>query len=205
MKIVELEEAVLNHSGVFACSGRGGDADTKTISFKHKFDPPEIDPEVPDTGKLKEFYATFGSLTLYHHEASEDAAFHIANPEGWSMVQEEFSGWIDDLDEEEEEELLPEWINECIAIGEIPYSGNYLLMPLSGEMSGHVFEFEHDGFEFIELASDLHEFIIKALNPDSRSLTKMASHMTFTEAGEDNQWWIEEMRDSHGQVVKTEA
>lgn len=205
MKIDELEEAVLNHTGVFACSGLGRDGDTKTISFKHIPEPPDKVSEVPDAGKLKEFYASFGSLTLYHHEASDDAAFHIANPAVWSMVHEEFSDWVDDLDEHEEEELLPEWINDCIAIGEIPYSGNYLLMPLSGEMSGHVFEFEHDGFEFIELASDILDFVVKALNPDSRSLTKMASHMTFTEAGEDKQWWIEEMRDNQGQVVKTEA
>jgi len=205
MKIVELKEAVLNHSGDFICSGRGDDEDTKTISFKHKFDPPDLVAEVPDIGKLKDFYSTFGSLTLYHHEASDDAGFYITNPEGWSIIEEEFSGWIEDLDEEEEEELLPDWINDCIVIGEIPHSGNYLLVPLSGEMSGHIFEFEHDGFEFIELASDIYEFVLRALNPDSRSLTNMASHMTLTEPGEDNQWWIEEMRDDHGNVVKTEA
>jgi hypothetical protein len=112
---------------------------------------------------------------------------------------------VEGLDEEEEEELLPKWIDNFITVGEIPSSGNYLLVPIAGEMAGHVFEFEHDGFEFIDLASNINNFIANSLKPDSRSLTRMASHMTFTEDNEENQWWIEEMRDNHGHVVKTQA
>lgn len=206
MKLVELEEAVSNHSGVFLCTGRGGDKSiTKTINFEHNFESPFSLADVPDTGMLKEFYSTFSSLTLYHHKESEDAAFYIASPEQWDSLLEDFSVWVDDLDEEEEEELLPEWIDNFITIGEISYSGNYLLVPIAGEVSGHVFEFEHDGFEFIDLAPNIHDFILSSLKPDSRSLTKMASHMTFTEDGEEEQWWIEEMRDNRGHVVKTEA
>jgi hypothetical protein len=206
MKLVEIEEAVSKHSGVFQCIGRGGDeSKTKTINFEHKFKPPASISEAPDIGMLQEFYSTFSSLTLYYHKESEDAAFYIASPEEWESLIDGFSGWIDDLDEEEQEELLPEWIDNFITIGEIPYSGNYLLMPTVGEMSGHVFEFEHDGFEFIDRASNIKEFILSVLKPDARSLTSMASHMTFTENGEENQWWLEEMRDNNGHVVRTVA
>lgn len=205
MKLVELEQAVSKHSGVFQCIGRGGDKPIyKTIFFEHKFEPPASISEVPKIGMLKEFYSTFSSLTLYHHKESEDAAFYFASPEEWGSLLEDFSDWIDDLDEEEQEELLPEWIDNFITIGEIPYSGNYLLMPTDGEMSGHVFEFEHDGFEFIDHASDINDFVVNILKPDTKSLTNMASHMTFTESGEENQWWLEEMRDNRGHVVRTE-
>ena len=206
MKLIELEKAVAKHSGVFKCTGRGGDkSKSKTINFEHKYEPPVSFSEIPDIGMLREFYSTFSSLTLYHHKESEDAAFYIGSPEEWDSLLEYFSGWIEDLDEEEEDELLPKWIGNFITIGEIPYSGNYLLVPIAGEMAGHVFEFEHDGFEFIDLASNINDFIVKCLKPDSRFLTGMASHMTFTENGEEDQWWIEEMRDNLGNVVKTKA
>jgi len=206
MRLVELEEAVSKHSGVFQCTGRGGDKSvSKTIKFEHNYESPASFSEVPDIGMLKEFYSTFRSLTLYHHKESEEAAFYIASPEEWGSLLEEFSGWIDDLDEDEEEELLPNWIDNFITIGEIPHSGNYLLVPIVGEVSGHIFEFEHDGFEFIDLATNINEFVKHCLNPDSRSLTRMASHLTFVEDDPMQQWWIEEMRDDHGNVVRTET
>jgi hypothetical protein len=206
MKLVELEKVVSTHSGVFQCSGRGGDKTvSKIINFEHRFEPPASISEAPDVGMLKEFYSTFSSLTLYLHKESEDAAFYIASPEEWGSLFEDFSSWIDALDEEEQEELLPEWIDNFITIGEIPYSGNYLLMPTTGKMSGHVFEFEHDGFEFNDHALNINDFVVKALKPDSKLLTNMASHMTFTESGEKKQWWLEEMRDNNGRVVRTEA
>jgi hypothetical protein len=94
MKLVELEEAVSNHSGVFQCTGRGGEKSiSKIINFEHKYESPRSFSDVPDIGMLKEFYSTFSSLTLYHHKESEDAAFYIASPEEWDTLQEDFSGW----------------------------------------------------------------------------------------------------------------
>ncbi len=205
MELTELKQTVAEHSGVFHCVGRGDESRSKQVIFEHSFDPPETDTAIPDTGLLKEFYSTFGNLTLYHHEASGDAAFYLANPDQWESLREHFFEWLGYLDEEEFNELIPSWVNDCIAIGEIPSSGNYLLMPTEGDLSGRVFEFEHDGFEFIELGSNLGEFVLNMLNPDSKILIGIASHMTFIEGDFLDQWWISEMRDNKGNVVKTKA
>jgi len=206
MELVDLRNAVDAHSGTFHCVEIRNKTATKEVKFIHVYDPPaEIMRDFPVPG-LGDFYDTFGNLLLYHDPASDDAAFYIASPQEWDSLREEFEPWLDVPGEDEKEELLPDWINACIVLGEIPKSGNYLLMPLSGEKRGFVFEFEHDGFEFIELATSLEQFVLKTLHPDGSALTGMASHMRFIE-GEDTstQWWISEMRDNQGNIVSTGA
>ena len=205
MELSKLKQAVSNHSGVFHCVPRGNEDGTKLVNFKHHYETPESVTDIPDIGMMKEFYSAFGNLSLYHHEESGDAAFFIATPKHWEELREYFWGWIENLDDDEREEIVPNWVEDCISIGEIPSSGNYLLVPTSGEKAGYVFEFEHDGFEFIEHGSNLCDFVSKMLSPSSSTLTGMASHMTFFEENSDIQWWIDEMRDNKGNVIRTEA
>ena len=202
MKLVDLKRLVSEHTGGFYLRRAGGKCGTKCVSFKHVYNPPIQVDGVPDVGALKEFYETFGSLTLYVHKDSGDAAFYIASPDQWDELTECLRDWAD-LDDEPE--LLPDWLDNCIAIGEIPQSGNYLLVPTIGAMAGHISEFEHDGFEFIDHASNIKDFVIKMLKPDSAILTHMASHMAFIEGNPMVQWWIEEMRDNNGLIVKTDT
>ena len=206
MQLIDLRNAVDAHSGIFHCVQIRNQSAAKEVKFIHVYDLPietQWDFPIPS---LQDFYDTFDNLILYLDPASEDAAFCIASPEKWDSLDNDFRPWLECVGEDEKAELLPVWINDCLVIGEIPKSGNYLLMPRSGEKSGFVFKFEHDGFEFIELAPSLREFVLKALKPSESSLTDMASHMRFVE-GDDfsTQWWITEMRDNQGNVVNTRS
>jgi len=206
MTLLDLKNSLKEHSGVFHCAGRGDrGAAFKDVHFEHVYDPPDPAKPVsgiPNLGMLREFYETFGSLTLYLHKESGDAAFYIAKPNEWDGFLECLRDWTDFDDQPE---LLPDWLDNCITIGEIPKSGNYLLVPTTGEKAGHIVEFEHDGFEFIDHASNLIDFVIKMLEPDSEALTHMAAHMSFSEGDPWDQWWIEEMCDNKGFVVKTQV
>jgi len=207
MKLAELKDRVTNHGGIFECARRSGSASTperKVVHFEHVFEPPVGSAEIPDVGKLRDFYETFGSLTLYHDSVSGDAAFHIARPEAWDDLMECFRDWVEDV-LDDDPDWLPYWVKDCLAIGEIPQSGNYLLVPLGGNKAGHVFEFEHDGYEFIELAPDIEAFVLRVLEPDSDMLTDMASHMSFIEGDPMVQWWISTMRDNRGRFVKSNS
>lgn len=198
-----LKQSVSEHSGVFHCVARGNNAVSKQVEFHHLFDPPGSIATVPEVGGLKAFYSVFGNLRLYHHDQSGDSAFFIASPEQWDSLMGYFRGWIDSLDEAEKRQLLPDWIDDCIALGEIPRSGNYLLMPTDGSKAGRLFEFEHDGFELVELGSNLIEFVSHAIDPTGKTLRSMASHMTFIEDDPMEQWWIEAMHDNRGNIVRT--
>lgn len=142
---------------------------------------------------------------MYLDEQSGDAAYFVASPSQWSELDSYFRPWLDGLDEDEAADYLPTWIEDCIVVGEIPQSGNYLLVPTSGPDAGKVFEFEHDGFEFLELGASLPDFVERTLDVDSRRLTAMASHLRFVTPNEGRGWWINELRDNRGNVVRTET
>lgn len=100
---------------------------------------------------------------------------------------------------------MPNWINSYLVVGEIPRSGNYLLVPTTGPDAGKVFEFEHDGFEFIELGASVPDLVTRMLDLDTSRLAAIASHVRFVTPDEHRQWWIKELRDNRGNVIRTEA
>jgi hypothetical protein len=200
----ELEEAVRKHSGEFVCERINEEKETKVVRFKHIVEAPEVgDFDVPPVGKLRDFYRRFGSILFYHDEKSGDAGKYLAHPSQWADLHDAFCAWIDDLDEEERRDCLPKWIDACLVIGETPRSGNYILVPTEGSEAGRVVEFDHDGFEFIDEAEDIVEYVKRLLSPDGSTLTEIASHMRFIEGDPMVQWWIRELKDNAGRVVAT--
>lgn len=200
----DLRCAVDSHTGHFVCEEIGQEQNTKTVRFRHGGSPPDSALTVPDIPGLKEFYGTYGYLTMYVDEQSGEAAYFLASPSQWSELNECFRPWLEEFDEDEAAGCFPSWINDCIVIGEIPQSGNYLLVPASGPDIGKVFEFDHDGFEFLELGENLPDFVIRMLDLDSFRLTRIASHLRFITA-DNRQWWIKELRDNRGNAILTEV
>ena len=203
MKLYELAKTISEHSGEFLCEQIHDENQTRVIYFRHIVTPAEDSQELPTVGRLRDFYETFGSVLFYFDEQSGDAGKYIAPTSEWDELQDNFNDWFDDLEEEERSEILPDWIDDCLVIGETPHSGNYILMVAKGAVAGQIFEFEHDGFEFLPQANDLVEYVEKLLKPDAVTLTEIASHMRFAEGDRMIQWWIKELRDNRGNIVKT--
>lgn len=203
LKLGLLEALVRAHSGQFHCERIRHSDEKKVVNFRHKASMPTPHKPLPEIGRLGDFYDTFGSVILYVDEESGDAARQIAGPHAWSELYSQFNDWFDSSSGEELEELAPKWIKQCLAIGEVPRTGNYLLMPVSGDVAGHVFLFDHDGFEFTDCADDLVEFVEKMLAPNDELLLDMATHMRFIDGDDSIQWWIRELRDNRGNVART--
>lgn len=206
MTLPDLHRAIAEHTGTFSCERINKPQETKTVNFQHHIQPPApLDAPLPDVGQLPAFYATVGGVLLYHDAHSGDAARYIAPPAEWAVLREAFKGWTEQLSDEERDDILPDWIEHCLVIGETPHSGNYILMATEGDCAGRVFEFDHDGFEFTEKGADLVAYVRGLLHPDSATLTDMASHMRFIDKRTGTQWWILEMSDNRGQRVRTRA
>lgn len=203
MRLAELEQAVLAHKGSFLCKRVNDDKETRIIHFCHEVQPPVGGAEVPSLPGFQDFYDTFGSITFYLDRESGDAAAYVADPSEWAALHTDFSSWVDDLDEDERMELLPDWIEDILVIGEEPHTGNYLLTPATGREAGVVFLFDHDGFEFTEQAATLVEYVEKLLDPGDHELTMMASHMRFAGGDRSVQWSICELEDNRGNVART--
>ena len=196
-----LAEKIRTHSGEFLCEAIGNEAATKLVKFSHTLDAPIGNAKVPEAGDIGDFYSLIGSLTLYFCPDSDEAAFYIGHPSEWETLEEGFADWVDMLDEDEQEEALPSWFGTHKVIGEVPSSGNYILAVTDGDESGAIYEFEHDGFEFIKLGNSISEFILKAIDPDPTSLSQIASHMRFISGSRDQQWWAKELHHDSGKVV----
>ena len=201
----DLDMAVRQHTGEFLCEEINKERNTKVVRFAHVVAEPVGLDGVPDVGDLREFYSTFGSILFYNDPQSGDAGKHLAPVSAWSELHESFSGWLEGLEEDEREEILPDWIETALVVGETPHSGNYILVPTAGAEAGHVFEFDHDGFELTHEAGSLAEYVECLLKPDSSKLTELASHMRFVQGDAMVQWWIREARDNCGHVVQTDA
>jgi hypothetical protein len=150
-----LLSAVQAHHGIFLCERIDEPRITKEAPFRHLVTAPQPDVEVPALGRLDDVYKAFGSITFYHHEASGDAARYLAAPAEWPALADALADWLEMLDEDELEAILPHGLEGCVVIGETPASGNYILVPKSGPNTGKVIEFDHDGCEFTVVAGRL--------------------------------------------------
>lgn len=202
----ELHRAVHEHRGTLLCSRIRDPSQTKTVEFRHETTLAGELGDIPDIGRLREFYAVFGSITFYLDDKSGDAARYIAPPSEWATLHDHFSGWLDELDDEEDDEYIPYWVKTCLVIGEEPRSGGYILMPTVGDEAGAVYHFEHDGFEFERQADDLLQYAASLLDLDDAGVAHIACHMRFIDGEDDGvQWWIEELRDNRGNVARTKC
>lgn len=201
MEAHALEQALRTHAGHFLCERINAPGQTREVAFRHVLAPP-VPVELPaGAAGLAGFYQRFGSVLLYHHEASGDAARFIAPVADWPVLREGFEDWLAIGDGDE----LPEWLESALVVGEVPASGNYILVATDGRHAGHVFEFDHDGFEFRERAADLSAYVAGWLRPDDTMLVDMASHMRFVDGDPAVQWWIREMHDADGLRASTAA
>lgn len=186
------------------------------VFFRHDGAPPApaaVVAALPDVGGIREFYGECESLLMYLDEKSGDAAYWLAPPSQWAGLDECFRPWLDGAEDwdDADDGFPPPWVKDCLVVGEIPASGNYLLVPTTGKDVGKVFEFEHDGCEFVELGDGLPDFVKRALYPDSARLTAMAAHLRFGVEGTEGTegdgkaaaWWIRQMRDNRGNSVFT--
>lgn len=198
-------EALLTRHGHFRCLSRDDDTSEKTVPFRHTVTP-AVDVEVPDIGRLREFYGAFGSMTFYHC-AQDEAARHLAPPAEWPTYQEEFDMWIADIDGDEWEEIAPiDLLRQgedgyfdfhALVIGQTPHSGNYILMAESGA----VYEFDHDGFEFRLVAPDIVAYAEKVLEPDAMALCDYTTFVTFRDADRDTSWHVASAHFADGEVI----
>lgn len=197
-----LLEKIGSHAGEFLCETRSSEPDTKQVRFCHKIEPPKESIDLPKVDGIHEFYSKIGSLTLYYCSESDEAACYLAHPVEWESLEEGIADWVYLLDEDEEEEILPTWFESHKVIGEIPGSGNYILLVTSGDESGSLFLFDHDGFEFTKVGATIEEFVLNTLDPDPEAFAELITYMCFMSGSSSQQWWARELHHNSGKIVR---
>lgn len=201
-----LQELLQRRNQRFVCTDTGWPEpgpDRHVAVIRHEVTPPLDDStlaaleEQIGIPELLAFYQRWGSARLYcdtiHREPIGFAsAFYIAPPGSWAELQDRFEGWLEILDPEERADLLPAWIDAYVVVGEVPNSGNYFLVPLEGADRGKVFDFEHDGFEFIERAPDFEQFVDGLCTVNEALLFEILGHTRYADGKSSIQWLVRE-------------
>lgn len=199
-----LKSAVQSHAGTFICEAINAPKQRKVVAFRHIVTAPRpLGASVPDIGGIVGFYSTFDSIDFYHDEKTGVSAQSVASPSAWPELQRLFRMWLEPVEGPGRDEALPDWIDDCLVIGEEPRTGNYILMPRSGRCAGHVFTFDHDGFDFVDEADSLPDYVQRLLELDDKLLSDIAEHMRFVGDESNQQWWIREASDNRGKVART--
>lgn len=208
MTLHKLETLLARH-GHFHClpyfpSAADSKDTEKTVPFRHSVTPP-VNIDVPDIGRLREFYSAFGSIAFYHC-GDDDAARYLAAPHEWPAYRQEFDIWIADIDGDEWHDIAPaELLREtedgyvdlqALVIGETPHSGNYILMADNGA----VYEFDHDGFDFFLIAPDIVAYAETLLEPDAAALRDYTTFLGLREAGDTCSWYVNAVHFADGDV-----
>lgn len=181
-------------------SNFGTDATHFTAFIDHAVTPPldattlrELREQLGDLPPVLAFYERYGSARLFRDLKEQRgigraSAYYIAPPDEWPALHSDAEDWFSGLSDDEAEEILPDWISDYVVVGEIPNSGNCYLMPLVGDQRGAVFEFEHDGFEFIERGADFEAFVEALASVDPDDIVRIGGHTRYTDGATEAQW-----------------
>ena len=179
----------------FICTAEGSEGEATYTAWieHHATDPGAADvallSEAPES--LRSFFSEFGSLRLYCDAHSSSSAFYLARPSEWAQLQQEFLNWIRMLSADGQS-MVPDWVEDCVVFGEIPETGNYLIMPRQGPEAGKVYLFDCQAFDFVEEAPDLSAYLLAITTPDEALYEKIRQHTRYSDGETATQWLVRE-------------
>lgn len=200
MKNSKLSELLNRKNQRFICSPAGGETEEHklfTAHIVHEVTPPltevqlkQLEEHIGYHNQLFELFKKYGSVRLYCDTLSDESAYYLATPNEWTGLYDDFHMWVESLKDDERKELLPKWLDSALVIGEAPSSGNFYLLPLKGNEKGKIFEFDHDGFEFVEVGKDLFSFIDKICTVTDDLINNILSHTRYSDGKTKIQWLV---------------
>lgn len=197
MSFDTLEQLLESRDQFFTCVPAGNDRKDKCLKapISHEVTNALTSDEIKQLedvigyhDQLFELFRSYGSVRLFCDANSGDSAYYIAHPDEWEELYQDFRIWLEELDGSEYEELVPSWIGDAVVLGEIPSSGNYFLFLTKGIGKGKVFEFEHDGFQFIEVSKDVVTFVDRIATVTEELIENLQSHTRFSDGETKIQW-----------------
>jgi len=129
-----------------------------------------------------EFFSKLNGAVLYADTNSDAAGILIAPVEHWDNLTHHKDHWLM-LGED-----VPTWVKDSIAFGEIPNSGNFFLVIVSGEHCGKIFFLDHDCLEYEIFANNFEEFIEKVITDPPGLLNKLGCNTRYSDGETETQW-----------------
>ena len=182
---------------VFICIPAGSEGQDKRLKapISHEvtealtsYEIKQLEDMIGYQEQLFDLFRSYGSVRLFCDANSGDSAYYIAHPDEWGELYQDFKVWLEELEDSEYNELVPSWVGDAVVIGEIPSSGNCILFLTKGSGKGKVFEFEHDGFQFIEVGKNLVTFVDHISTVTEELISNIQSHTRISDGETKTQW-----------------
>ncbi|MBF0375954.1 MAG: SMI1/KNR4 family protein [Desulfamplus sp.] len=181
----------------FVCEGAGGKSDKRfTAGILHKLNQPCNSKELEYiksilgnfSHQFMEFYKNYNGALLFCDSLSDTAGFELAPVADWERLGEEMRAWYDLLDDEEREIDEFDWLNDGITFGQVPHSGNYFVLALSGSNKGKIIYSDHDGLEPTVYADSLFEFLEKIISNPVNEIEHLGCYARYSDGKTNIQW-----------------
>ena len=135
-----------------------------------------------------EFYKKHNGA-LFHHDKNINALGLALLPVNqWEKATKRVKSWYEMIDSEELEEMDIDWLNDCIAFAEVPFSGNYFLLILKGKLSGKIIYSSHDDIQSNYYATSFNNFLEKYLSNPIKEISFFGSYTRYNDGKTDIQW-----------------
>lgn len=150
----------------FICQSVKDPDERNVIPLKHNLNTPASELDLEDLvgmpKALIDFYAKHNGCRLYTTLDGQSSAIYLATLDDWAVLGEEFLDELEHLDPNK----VPDWIDDTVAIGEVPDSGNTFLISLAEENEGSITYFDKTKSSFTPFAKDFESFLKRlASNP----------------------------------------
>jgi len=132
------------------------------------------------------FYREHNGLLLYKDSMSDAAGIELFPALDWNHQTTQMREYWQYLSGEDD----PDHIAQGVAIGEVPQSGNYFAIPISGPSIGKVFYANHDGWYEAPFAECFNDFLARLTQTPAKLLAEDLGCYTRYNDGQTGIQWI---------------
>lgn len=147
--------------------------------------------------EFEELYGQHNGVTLYEDSKGDATGFCMYPIDEWETYTSDMKEWYDDMEYEPDE--LPVGTVDALAFGEIPHSGNYFSVKLSGPDQGKIYYVDHDGGSDEPIANSLSELFAKIVSDPPQFLNELGCYTRYSDGTTKTQWIPKEYSDESTQ------
>lgn len=179
----------------YACSDKS-ESLSLVAKLSHVFGPPanltaiQLIQEYigPGADGFVELYSKHNGLTLYRDRNGDAEGLRLYNVEDWESRTQEMKNWYSDMDE------YPTGVADALAFAEIPHSGNYFTVKISGAERGSIFYSDHDDFTDTAFAKSLDAFLSRIVDDPAQFLYDVGCYTRYSDGKTSTQWIPKQFR-----------
>ena len=177
----------------FAC-GDENEEPVHVALVEHELEPPAGDAATemlrellgPAAAGVEPLYRQHDGVLLYCDAESDAAGFALFPIEEWTARSAEMREQLAEMGWELDD--TPLWLREGLAIGEVPFSGNFFVMHPAGADPHRVYYVDHDAFEDAPITANLEALLDWLSAEPANLLYQLGCYTRYSDGETDTQW-----------------